>query len=55
MDGHLLAGYHNDSRGPKTHHAVVGSFFCSSAAMNPALAIIANALRVGEHLAQRLK
>jgi choline dehydrogenase-like flavoprotein len=36
-------------------YVVDGSFFCSSAAVNPALTIIANALRVGEHLAQRLK
>jgi choline dehydrogenase-like flavoprotein len=36
-------------------YVVDGSFFCSSAAVNPALTIIANALRVGEHIAQRLK
>jgi hypothetical protein len=35
--------------------AVVGSFFPSSAAVNPVLTTIANALRVGEHIAQRLK
>jgi choline dehydrogenase-like flavoprotein len=35
-------------------YVVDGSFFCSSAAVNPALTIIANALRVGEHLASRL-
>jgi choline dehydrogenase-like flavoprotein len=34
---------------------VDGSFFPSSAAVNPALTIIANALRVGDHIAQRLK
>ena len=31
-----------------------GGFFCSSAAVNPALTIIANALRVGAHLCERL-
>ncbi len=31
-------------------YVVDGSFFPSSAAVNPALTIIANALRVGEHL-----
>ena len=35
-------------------YVVDGSFFPSSAAVNPALTIIANALRVGEHIAQRL-
>src|SRR5262249_4928586 len=30
------------------------SFFCSSGAVNPALTIIANALRVGDHLLQRM-
>jgi choline dehydrogenase-like flavoprotein len=33
---------------------VDGSFFPSSAAVNPTLTIIANALRVGDHLSQRL-
>jgi len=33
---------------------VDGSFFPSSAAVNPALTIIANALRVGDHLLERL-
>jgi choline dehydrogenase-like flavoprotein len=33
---------------------VDGSFFVSSAAVNPALTIMANALRVGDHLAARL-
>jgi len=33
---------------------VDGSFFPSSAAVNPALTIVANALRVGDHLKQRL-
>jgi choline dehydrogenase-like flavoprotein len=32
-----------------------GSFFPSSAAVNPALTIIANALRVGDHLLERLR
>ena len=43
----------------KTHdvdnlYVVDGSFFPSSAAVNPALTIIANAMRVGDHLLQRL-
>jgi len=36
-------------------YVVDGSFFASSAAVNPALTIMANALRVGDHLAARLK
>jgi choline dehydrogenase-like flavoprotein len=36
-------------------YVVDGSFFVSSGAVNPALTIMANALRVGEHLNQRLK
>jgi choline dehydrogenase-like flavoprotein len=36
-------------------YVVDGSFFCSSGAVNPALTIMANALRVGEHLLQRFK
>jgi len=35
-------------------YVVDGSFFVSSAAVNPALTIMANALRVGDHLKQRL-
>jgi choline dehydrogenase-like flavoprotein len=35
-------------------YVVDGSFFVSSAAVNPALTIMANALRVGEHLKARL-
>jgi choline dehydrogenase-like flavoprotein len=35
-------------------YIVDGSFFCSSGAVNPTLTIIANALRVGEHLIERL-
>lgn len=35
-------------------YVVDGSFFPSSAAVNPALTIIANALRVGDHLIERL-
>src|SRR5437764_192963 len=43
----------------KAHHVdnlyiVDGSFFPSSAAVNPALTIMANALRVGDHLMRRL-
>jgi len=34
-------------------YVVDGSFFPSSAAVNPALTIMANALRVGEHMKQR--
>jgi len=33
---------------------VDGSFFPSSGAVNPALTIMANALRVGDHLMKRL-
>ncbi|AFZ23490.1 choline dehydrogenase-like flavoprotein [Cylindrospermum stagnale PCC 7417] len=36
-------------------YVVDGSFFVSSAAVNPALTIIANALRVGNHLKERLR
>jgi choline dehydrogenase-like flavoprotein len=36
-------------------YVVDGSFFVSSAAVNPALTIIANALRVGDHLLERLQ
>jgi len=35
-------------------YVVDGSFFCSSGAVNPSLTIAANALRVGDHLLQRL-
>jgi choline dehydrogenase-like flavoprotein len=35
-------------------YVVDGSFFPSSAAVNPALTIIANALRVGDHLLERM-
>jgi choline dehydrogenase-like flavoprotein len=35
-------------------YVVDGSFFPSSAAVNPALTIMANALRVGDHLWERL-
>jgi choline dehydrogenase-like flavoprotein len=35
-------------------YVVDGSFFPSSAAVNPGLTIMANALRVGEHIASRL-
>jgi choline dehydrogenase-like flavoprotein len=35
-------------------YVVDGSFFPSSGAVNPALTIMANALRVGQHLAERL-
>jgi len=35
-------------------YVVDSSFFCSSAAVNPALTIMANALRVGDHLLARL-
>ena len=36
-------------------YVVDGSFFVSSAAVNPALTIMANALRVGEHLLARMQ
>jgi choline dehydrogenase-like flavoprotein len=36
-------------------YVVDGSFFVTSAAVNPALTIMANALRVGDHLLERLK
>lgn len=35
-------------------YVVDGSFFCSSGAVNPALTIMANAMRVGDHLLARL-
>jgi choline dehydrogenase-like flavoprotein len=35
-------------------YVVDTSFFCSASAVNPALTAIANALRVGDHLADRL-
>jgi len=35
-------------------YVVDGSFFPSSGAVNPALTIMANALRVGDHLKERL-
>jgi choline dehydrogenase-like flavoprotein len=34
---------------------VDGSFCCSSGAVNPTLTIIANALRVGDRLLERMK
>jgi choline dehydrogenase-like flavoprotein len=36
-------------------YVVDGSFFPSSSGVNPTLTIIANALRVGDHLLERLK
>lgn len=36
-------------------YAVDGGFFPSSSAVNPALTIMANALRVGDHLLERMK
>jgi choline dehydrogenase-like flavoprotein len=36
-------------------YVVDGSFFVSSGAVNPALTIMANALRVGDHLLERLR
>lgn len=35
-------------------YVVDGSFFCSSGAVNPSLTIAANALRVGDHILERL-
>ena len=44
----------------KTHeidnlYVVDASFFVSSSAVNPSLTIIANAIRVGEHILDRMK
>ena len=36
-------------------YVVDGSFFVSSGAVNPALTIMANALRVGDHLLEKLQ
>jgi choline dehydrogenase-like flavoprotein len=36
-------------------YVVDGSFFVSSGAVNPTLTIVANALRVGDHLLDRLR
>lgn len=36
-------------------YVVDGSFFCSSGAVNPSLTIAANALRVGDHILERLR
>jgi choline dehydrogenase-like flavoprotein len=36
-------------------YVVDGSVFCSSGAVNPALTIMANALRVGDHLIQKMR
>src|SRR5436305_3488255 len=36
-------------------YVVDGSFFVSSGAVNPTLTIVANALRVGDHLLERLR
>jgi choline dehydrogenase-like flavoprotein len=36
-------------------YVVDGSFFCSSGAVNPALTIMANAMRVGDHLIERMR
>ena len=36
-------------------YVVDGSFFVSSSAVNPSLTIIANAIRIGEHIIERLK
>ena len=35
-------------------YVVDSSFFCSSSAVNPTLTIIANALRVAQHVNERL-
>ncbi len=35
-------------------YVVDGSFFPSSGAVNPALTIMANALRVGDHILERM-
>ncbi len=36
-------------------YAVDASFFPSSSAVNPSLTIMANALRVAEHISERLR
>jgi choline dehydrogenase-like flavoprotein len=36
-------------------YVVDASFFCSSGAVNPALTVMANALRVGDHLLERMR
>lgn len=36
-------------------YVVDGSFFCSAGAVNPSLTIAANALRVGDHILERLR
>jgi choline dehydrogenase-like flavoprotein len=36
-------------------YVVDGGFFVTSTAMNPALTIMANALRVGDHLLERIQ
>lgn len=41
--------------GKKIRYVVDASLFPSSAAVNPALTIMANALRVGDHLKNRLR
>ncbi len=38
-----------------TPYTVDASFFPSSGAVNPALTVMANGLRVGDHLVERLK
>jgi choline dehydrogenase-like flavoprotein len=45
---------HCKSHDVENLYVVDGSFFPSSAAVNPALTIMANALRVGDHLKKRL-
>jgi choline dehydrogenase-like flavoprotein len=42
------------AHGVENLYVVDGSFFPSSGAVNPALTIMANALRVGDHLIERL-
>jgi len=45
---------HCKAHGVDNLYIVDGSFFPSSGAVNPALTIMANALRVGDHLKERL-
>ena len=47
-------GVHCKAHGVDNLHVVDASFFPSSCAVNPALTIMANALRVGDHLRERL-
>jgi hypothetical protein len=52
---HELRPHHQRHwRGRRNLYVLDGSFFPSSGAVNPASTIMANALRVGDHLAEPL-